>query len=70
MYGNEFGLGKAVAVRSGYANKSVGKVTSYPAYEGNGSLDLEICLSPEAMRCLESDGEFMNVVSSPMIVSQ
>lgn len=29
MYGNEFGMGKALAVRSGYANKCDGKVTSY-----------------------------------------
>ena len=26
MYGNEFGMGKGVAVRSGYANKFDGKV--------------------------------------------
>ncbi|KAF7138699.1 hypothetical protein RHSIM_Rhsim07G0226300 [Rhododendron simsii] len=27
---NEFGMGKAVAIRCGYANKFDGKVTSYP----------------------------------------
>ena len=59
MYGNEFGLGKALAVRSGYANKFVGKVSSYPGCEGGGSVDLEICLSPDSMRALESDQEFM-----------
>ncbi|KAL8128068.1 hypothetical protein AgCh_014859 [Apium graveolens] len=32
MYGNEFGLGKAVAVLSGYANKFDGKVTLYPGH--------------------------------------
>ncbi|KAJ7966595.1 HXXXD-type acyl-transferase family protein [Quillaja saponaria] len=63
MYGNEFGLGKAVAIRSGYANKFIGKVTSYPGYEGGGSIDLEICLPPYAMAALESDEEFMNQVS-------
>lgn len=63
MYGNEFGLGKAVAVRSGYANKFVGKVTSYEGYEGGGSVDLEICLPPESMEVLESDLEFMGAVS-------
>ncbi|KAM3758198.1 hypothetical protein ACB098_01G025400 [Castanea mollissima] len=40
MYGNEFGMGKAVALRSGYADKSNRKVTSYPGYEGGGSIDL------------------------------
>uniref|UniRef100_A0A803LTZ4 HXXXD-type acyl-transferase family protein n=1 Tax=Chenopodium quinoa TaxID=63459 RepID=A0A803LTZ4_CHEQI len=63
MYGNEFGLGKAVAVRSGYANKYVGKVTAYPGYEGGGSVDLEICLPPKSMSALESDEEFMSAAT-------
>ncbi|KAI9106675.1 hypothetical protein K1719_022203 [Acacia pycnantha] len=46
MYGNDFGMGKALGVRSGYANKYDGKVTSYPGREGGGSIDLEICLPP------------------------
>ncbi|KAG5030717.1 hypothetical protein GLYMA_06G041400v4 [Glycine max] len=62
MYGNEFGMGKAVAVRSGYANKFDGKVTSYPGHEGGGSIDLEVCLSPDTMSALESDDEFMSAV--------
>ncbi|GAU42179.1 hypothetical protein TSUD_305240 [Trifolium subterraneum] len=41
MYGNEFGMGKALGVRSGYANKFDGKITSYPGQEGGGSIDLE-----------------------------
>ncbi|RWR91174.1 hypothetical protein CKAN_02031800 [Cinnamomum micranthum f. kanehirae] len=63
MYGNDFGWGKPLAVRSGYANKFDGKVTSYPGSEGGGSMDLEICLLPEFMNALELDGEFMDVVS-------
>jgi len=63
MYGNEFGMGKAVAVRSGYANKFDGKVMSYPGCEGGGSIDLEICLLPHIMTSLESDMEFMKSVS-------
>ncbi|XP_028806891.1 uncharacterized acetyltransferase At3g50280-like [Neltuma alba] len=63
MYGNEFGMGKAVCVRSGYANKFDGKVTSYPGREGEGSIDLEMCLTPALMTALESDDEFMNSVS-------
>jgi len=63
MYGNEFGMGKAVAARSGYANKSDGKVSSYPGREGGGSIDLEVCLFPHTMSALESDEEFMNAVS-------
>lgn len=60
MYGNEFGLGKAVAIRSGYANKFDGKVSLYPGIEGCGSMDLEICLPPDSMEALESDKEFMD----------
>lgn len=63
MYGNEFGMGKAVALRSGYANKFDGKVSSYPGYEGGGSVDLEVCLPPDSMRALESDEEFMDAVT-------
>ncbi|KAF7124014.1 hypothetical protein RHSIM_Rhsim12G0118700 [Rhododendron simsii] len=63
MYEIEFGMGKAAAIRSGYANKSDGSVTFYPGCEGGGSMDLEVCLSPDAMSGLESDGEFMDVVN-------
>ncbi|XP_022135537.1 uncharacterized acetyltransferase At3g50280-like [Momordica charantia] len=63
VYGNEFGMGKAVAVRSGYANKFDGNVYWYPGYEGGGSIDLEICLLPQNMAILESDPEFMETVS-------
>ncbi|QCE16518.1 uncharacterized acetyltransferase At3g50280-like [Vigna unguiculata] len=63
MYGSEFGMGKAVAARSGYANKFDGKVSSYPGREGGGSIDLEVCLFPHTMTALESDKEFMNAVS-------
>ncbi|KAJ0233847.1 N-hydroxycinnamoyl/benzoyltransferase-like protein [Hirschfeldia incana] len=63
-YGSEFGMGKAVAVRSGYGNKYDGKVSAYPGREGGGSIDLEVCLLPEFMEALESDQEFMSLVSS------
>ncbi|KAG4140438.1 hypothetical protein ERO13_D06G018700v2 [Gossypium hirsutum] len=62
-YGNEFGLGKALTLRSGYAHKFDGKVSAYPGHEGGGSIDLEICLPPSSMKALELDEEFMSVVS-------
>ncbi|XP_061343196.1 uncharacterized acetyltransferase At3g50280-like [Gastrolobium bilobum] len=65
MYGNEFGMGKAVAVLSGCANKFDGSVTAYQGYEGGGSIDLEVSLSSDAMRALELDKEFMKAVSVP-----
>ncbi|PRQ27732.1 putative shikimate O-hydroxycinnamoyltransferase [Rosa chinensis] len=64
MYKNEFGMGKAVALRSGYANKFSGKVSSFQGREA-GSIDLEVCLLPEVMRALESDDEFMEAASVP-----
>ncbi|KAK2660258.1 hypothetical protein Ddye_006791 [Dipteronia dyeriana] len=62
-YGIEYGLGKAVTLRSGYANKFNGKVSSYPGQEGGVSVDLEVCLPPYLMHALESDKEFMAIVS-------
>ncbi|CAN1191876.1 Uncharacterized acetyltransferase At3g50280 [Linum perenne] len=62
-YGIEFGMGKALALRSGYANKFSGKVSSYPGRDGGGSVDLEICLPPETMAAFESDEELMSYVS-------
>ncbi|XP_043710146.1 uncharacterized acetyltransferase At3g50280-like [Telopea speciosissima] len=63
MYGCDFGWGKAEAVRSGFANKFDGKVSSYPGRHGVGSVDLEVSLPPECMSALESDPEFMDAVS-------
>ncbi|VVB13645.1 unnamed protein product [Arabis nemorensis] len=63
-YGCEFGMGKAVAIRSGYSSKYDGKVSAYPGRGGGGSIDLEVCLIPEFMEALESDQEFMSFVSS------
>ncbi|KAK1275324.1 hypothetical protein QJS04_geneDACA001575 [Acorus gramineus] len=63
MYGCEFGWGRAVAARSGSANKFDGKVSAYPGREGGGSVVLEICLKPEYMAAFEADPEFMSAVS-------
>ncbi|KAF5468232.1 hypothetical protein F2P56_012400 [Juglans regia] len=65
MYGTEFGMGKAVAIRGGNGNKFDGKLSSYPGDEGGGSIDLEVCLAPETMSSLESNFEFMDAVSVP-----
>jgi hypothetical protein len=66
MYGCDFGWGKAVAVRSGSADKFDGKVAAYPGWEGGGSIDLEVCLLSEYMAMLEQDEEFLAVVSPPV----
>ncbi|KAI3673043.1 hypothetical protein L6452_39152 [Arctium lappa] len=62
MYGCEFGLGKAVAARSGGANKADGKMTMYPGRDGGGSMDVEVCLLPEYMNDLENDDELINAL--------
>ncbi|KAJ4751172.1 HXXXD-type acyl-transferase-like protein [Rhynchospora pubera] len=66
MYSCDFGWGKALAVRSGIANKFDGKLMAYPGWEGEGSVDIEVCLSPECMSALEKDEEFLAVVSPPI----
>ncbi|CAN0917307.1 Uncharacterized acetyltransferase At3g50280 [Linum grandiflorum] len=61
IYGNDFGWGKPVAVRSGPGNKVDGKVTVFPGVD-EGSMDVEICLSAETMERLGIDSEFMAAV--------
>ncbi|KAM3270858.1 hypothetical protein P3S67_029060 [Capsicum chacoense] len=61
IYGNDFGWGKPIGVRSGVANKSDGVITLYPSVE-EGSVDIEVCLLPETLKALENDQEFMEAV--------
>ncbi|CAL9118485.1 unnamed protein product [Musa acuminata var. zebrina] len=64
MYeGNDFGWGRPAAVRSGRANKFDGKMSAFPGHEGGGSVELEVCLTPETMADLLRDEEFMSYVS-------
>ncbi|KAL6606434.1 hypothetical protein ACP70R_042087 [Stipagrostis hirtigluma subsp. patula] len=63
MYGCDFGWGKAVAARSGKANKYDGKVSLFPGREGGGSIGAELVLTPEHMAALEQDDEFWAAVS-------
>ncbi|KAL8135571.1 putative acetyltransferase At3g50280 [Apium graveolens] len=63
MYGNEFGLGKAVAVLSGHDNKFDGKGTLYPGRQGGGSIDVELCLCSNSMSALEKDDEFLDALN-------
>ncbi|KAK3135419.1 hypothetical protein QOZ80_5BG0418680 [Eleusine coracana subsp. coracana] len=65
MYdGNDFGWGRAIAVRSGRANKFDGKMSAFPGRDGDGSVDVEVCLAPDTMACLLTDAEFLRYVSS------
>ncbi|KAK9135938.1 hypothetical protein Syun_015268 [Stephania yunnanensis] len=63
VYGNDFGWGRPVAVRSGGGNKFNGKIT---VFEGcvEGSMDFEACLAVETLEALVDDAEFMREVTT------
>ncbi|KAG8046322.1 hypothetical protein GUJ93_ZPchr0008g11551 [Zizania palustris] len=63
VFGNDFGWGKPMAVRSGAGNKMDGKSTVYEGRGGGGSMALEVCLAPEALARLVADEEFMGAVT-------
>ncbi|XP_059645703.1 uncharacterized acetyltransferase At3g50280-like [Cornus florida] len=59
VYGNDFGWGRPVAVRSGEANKSGGKVTFFQGAE-EGSIDIEVCLLSETLIFMDDDAECLS----------
>uniref|UniRef100_A0A7N0UB56 Uncharacterized protein n=1 Tax=Kalanchoe fedtschenkoi TaxID=63787 RepID=A0A7N0UB56_KALFE len=61
VYGNDFGWGRPVAVRSGGAHKLDGKITLFVGAE-DGSMDVEVCLLTETLEALERDSEFMGAI--------
>ena len=63
VYGNDFGWGRPIAVRSGAGNKFDGKLTVFPGIE-EGSMDFEACLSPETLQAMTDDSEFMETFAS------
>ncbi|KAL5714107.1 hypothetical protein ACHQM5_016112 [Ranunculus cassubicifolius] len=62
MYGNDFGWGVPIAVRSGCGNKSDGKITVYPGAV-RGSMEIEACLSQKTLTAMSDDLDFMGVFS-------
>ncbi|TVU43759.1 hypothetical protein EJB05_10251, partial [Eragrostis curvula] len=65
VFGNDFGWGKPLAVRSGSGNKADGKATVFEGPQGGGSMWLEVCIAPDALARLVADEEFMEAVSKP-----
>ncbi|KAM0970745.1 hypothetical protein ACFX15_018179 [Malus domestica] len=61
VYGNDFGWGRPVAVRSRTQERKVGKLTVFPGPE-EGSIDFECCLWPETIRAMAEDVEFMQAM--------
>ncbi|CAM0913733.1 unnamed protein product [Alopecurus aequalis] len=66
VFGNDFGWGKPLAVRSGPGDKMDGKATVFEGPEQGGSMSLEVCIAPDVMNRLAADLEFMETVSIPM----
>ncbi|XP_062115379.1 uncharacterized acetyltransferase At3g50280-like [Humulus lupulus] len=62
VYGNDFGWGKPVAVRSGPGNKSEGKLTVYAGTE-DGGFEFEACLRSETFEAMKDDEEFMETLT-------
>lgn len=63
VYGNDFGWGRPLAVRSGPSNKFDGKLTVFPGAE-EGNIDIEACLLPETLEAMAEDAEFMETLST------
>ncbi|CAM0955178.1 unnamed protein product [Alopecurus aequalis] len=63
VFGNDFGWGKPIAVRSGREGKTDGKATVYQGPERGGSMSLEVCITPDTMKRLVADDEFMDAVA-------
>ncbi|KAM5576594.1 hypothetical protein ABKV19_007438 [Rosa sericea] len=61
VYGNDFGWGRPLAVRSGAADKRSGMLTVFPGAE-EGSVDFEVCLLPEILQAMGDDAEFLEAV--------
>lgn len=66
LYKYDFGWGKPIAHRSGVGNILEGKITGSPGLE-EGSMILEICLSPETIQALEEDAIFGEFVTTPVV---
>ncbi|RZC90174.1 hypothetical protein C5167_044804 [Papaver somniferum] len=62
VYGNDFGWGKPVTVRTGRSSHYDGRVIPNRGLV-EGSIDLEVCLSREIMKAIEDDKEFMDPVT-------
>jgi hypothetical protein len=63
VYGNDFGWGKPLTVRSGPGNKLDGKTSVFEGRGGGGAVALEVCLAPDTLARLVADGEFMDAVT-------
>ena len=66
VFGTDFGWGRPVAVRSGGGIKLDGKTTISQGAE-EGSIDIEVCSSPETLQAMLEDADFMEAVTASFI---
>ncbi|KAE8770895.1 putative acetyltransferase [Hordeum vulgare] len=59
VYGNDFGWGRPLAVRTGPGNKLDGLITVFEDGGGAGGMELEVCLAPHVLAKLVGDQELM-----------
>ncbi|CAL9026710.1 unnamed protein product [Prunus brigantina] len=62
VYGNDFGWGRPVGVRTGAGNKAHGKITVFAGVE-EGGIDIEACLLADTLEAMGNDSEFMDAVT-------
>ncbi|KAI3843288.1 hypothetical protein MKX03_013469 [Papaver bracteatum] len=63
MYGNDFGWGRPIAIKTGMSAKSTDGGTTVNPGPLEGSIEIEICLPIEVFQALEIDTEFMEAFS-------
>ncbi|KAF9603006.1 hypothetical protein IFM89_033633 [Coptis chinensis] len=61
VYGNDFGWGCPIGLRSGSGSKFDGKMTVFPGTV-KGSIEIEACVFPKTLKAMEEDSEFMQFV--------
>ncbi|CAM0948449.1 unnamed protein product [Alopecurus aequalis] len=64
VFGNDFGWGKPVAMRSSPGESADGIVWAFEGPEQEGSMSLEVSFAPETMERLVADHEFMETVAA------
>lgn len=62
VYGNDFGWGKPVGVRSGKGLYFDGNVTTFPSAVAGG-VEVQVCSTPETLQAMEDDAEFMQALT-------
>ncbi|KAI3853542.1 hypothetical protein MKW92_038687 [Papaver armeniacum] len=63
MYGNDFGWGRPIALKTGPTGRSYGRTTVNPG-SVEGSIDIDIWLPIEVFKAMENDAQFMETFAT------